>query len=319
MPGVVPIFAPTAVFPASLSVAFTEAQTWPARANEYHDGATQRTAMLTKVRRSWKLTKRLSPSALSTLLAFWQAQGAGAFWFYNPSETLVYDPTGVAATGRYRVRFEGPWSQTIGLARGDVPVQLVETIVPGGFAGVPFTLFGTGVSQPKTLLAANSVDPHWTLAAGSPDAAYPGPNMLVIDQNSYNLYTNPPRGAQQSYGQYICNRPWGYSTNCPPGNYTILQTFSLAGFDPTTVQIAGTLAADNYIQLYVNGASVYQSTNAGNTAWPLTDFSILGSQTGPFVAGINTLTAVVGNAPYGSRNPEAFVIQITSATATATS
>jgi hypothetical protein len=318
MPGVVPLFAPTAVFPASLSVAFTEVQTWPARVNEYRDGTTQGTAMLGKVQRSWKKTKRLSPSALSTLLAFWQAQGAGAFWFYNPAETLVCDPTGVATAGRYRVRFDGPWNQTIGLARGDVPVQLVETIVPGGFAGTPFTLYGTGVSAPKTLLAANSVDPHWTLAAGSPDTAYPGPNMLVIDPGSYNIYTDPAHGAQQSYGQYICNRPWNWLTDCPPGNYTIEQTFDLTWFDPTTVEITGTLAADNYIQLYVNGTLVYQSTNTGNTSWPLASFSILGSASGPFVAGSNTLTAVVGNAPFGSRNPEALLIQITAATATST-
>jgi hypothetical protein len=319
MPGVLRLYAPGAVFPASLSVAFTEVQTWPARANEYHDGATQRTAMLGKVQRTWKLTKRLSPSALSALLAFWQAQGAGAFWFYNPSETLVYDPTGVATVGRYRVRFEGPWSQSIGLARADVPVQLVETIVPGGFAGVPFTLYGTGVSAPKMLLAANSVDPHWTLAAGGPDTAYPGPNMLVVDLAGYNPgYVNPPYGAQQSYGQYICNRPWNLLTSCPPGNYTIEQTFDLTWFDPTTVEITGTLAADNYIQLYVNDALVYQSTNTGNTSWPLTDFSIFGSDSGPFVAGANTIKAVVGNAPYGTRNPEALLIQITAATATTT-
>jgi hypothetical protein len=315
MPGVVPISMPTAVFPASLSVAFTEMQTWPARVNEYRDGTTQGTAMLGNVQRSWKLTKRLGPSALSTLLAFWQAQGAGAFWFYNPSETLVYDPTGVATTGRYRVRFEGAWSQSIGLARGDVPVQLMETIVPAGFTGVPFTLFGTGVSLPKTLLRAGFVDPHWTLTPGSPDTDYPGPNMLVIDQNAYSLYTDPVHGAQQSYGQHICNRPWSFYTNCPPGDYAIEQTFDLTGLDPTTVQIAGTLGADNYIHIYVNDVLVYESTNTGNTSWPLTDFAILGTPSGPFIAGLNTLKAVVTNADYGSRNPEALLVQITEATA----
>jgi hypothetical protein len=305
---------PTAVFPASLSVAFTEAQTWPARVNEYRDGATQATAMLGNVQRSWKLTKRLGPSALSTLLAFWQAQGAGAFWFYNPAETLVYDPTGAAAGGRHRVRFEGAWSQSAGLARVDVPIQLVETIVPGGYL-VPIPLFGTGVSAAKTLLAVNSVDPHWTLAPGSPDLAYPGPNMLVVDPSAWNLYPDPPHGAQQSYGQHLCNRPWNFFTNCPPGDYAIEQTFDLTGLDPTTVQIAGTLGADNYLHIYVNDVLVYESTNTGNTSWPLTDFAILGTPSGPFVAGLNTIKAVVTNADYGSRNPEALVVQITQATA----
>jgi hypothetical protein len=174
------------------------------------------------------------------------------------------------------------------------------------------------VSDAKTLLAANSVDPHWTLASGSPDADYPGPNMLVIDPVSYNIYTDPAHGAQQSYGQHICNRPWSFSTNCPPGDYAIEQTFELTGFDPATVEIIGTLGADNYIHLYVNDTLAYQSTNTGDTSWPLSDFSILGSASGPFASGANTIKAVVTNAPYGSRNPEGLVIQITAATATTT-
>jgi hypothetical protein len=120
---------PTAVMPLSLSRAFTEVQTFPARVNEYHDGASQRSACLSKPRRSWQLAKRLPASLLAELREFWQAQGVGAFYFYNPKETnppFSYDPTGAATPGRYRVRFASPWSQTVGLGLVDTAAELVE-------------------------------------------------------------------------------------------------------------------------------------------------------------------------------------------------
>lgn len=49
-----------------------------------------------------------------------------AFYFYDLYETFPlfsYDPTGVALRGRYTVRFEGGWSQAMGLGRGDVEIQ----------------------------------------------------------------------------------------------------------------------------------------------------------------------------------------------------
>ena len=36
------------------------------------------------------------------------------------------DPTGIATTGRYTVRFDGEWSQTVGLGRSDVSIELIE-------------------------------------------------------------------------------------------------------------------------------------------------------------------------------------------------
>jgi hypothetical protein len=37
-----------------------------------------------------------------------------------------YDPTGVAVTGRYTVRFNTDWSQSVGPGRSDVQIELIE-------------------------------------------------------------------------------------------------------------------------------------------------------------------------------------------------
>jgi hypothetical protein len=319
MPGVIPLFTPTAVFPASLSVAFTEAQTWPARVNEYRDGATQATAMLANVQRSWKLTKRLGPSALSTLLAFWQAQGAAAFWFYNPAETLVYDPTGVATTGRYRVRFEGAWSQSIGLARGDVPIQLVETIgaICGPATPIP-GIFGTGVDDSKmALVGTDCIDPHWVMTA-SCDPSHPGPNAHTDGEETFQRWVNQtlttaPGGP---YGRWIGSDDYGWLDVHPLGNYTFQTTFDLTGYALATVVITGGWSADDIGSMLLNGVQVaYQAQQPSPFSGPknpLNPFTLSGG----FVPGVNTLSVVVTNTqetPFDNPKVEGLLVIIDSA------
>ncbi len=112
--------------PFSLARSFSETLEWPARVNEYHDGSSQRTAMLDKPRRSWAMAKRLTPALLDELFTFWAAQGTAPFYFYNTAETLAYDPTGRSTMGRYRVRFASQWSQQVGIGRSDISVELIE-------------------------------------------------------------------------------------------------------------------------------------------------------------------------------------------------
>ena len=129
--GIVYLTPPTTVMPISLSQAFTETQTWPARVNEYHDGASQRSLLLPQVRRSWQLTKRLTGVAANTLRTFWQMTGTAAFYFYNPKETsplFSYDASGAATAGRRLVRFTTDWAQSAGIGRLDIPVGLIECI-----------------------------------------------------------------------------------------------------------------------------------------------------------------------------------------------
>jgi len=116
--------------PLSLSRAFTETHSFTSsRINEYADGASQRTALLSIGRRSWQFSKHLSPAIMDLLRSFWIAQGTAPFYFYNPKETspaFSYDATGAAAAGRYRVRFSTAWNQNLGIGMLDVNVELVQ-------------------------------------------------------------------------------------------------------------------------------------------------------------------------------------------------
>ena len=82
-------------------------------------------------RKRLRLAKRLPPTPLQTLRDFYDARSGPTepFYFYDPYETnpkFSWDPTGIATTGRYTVRFDGEWSQTVGLGRSDVSIELIE-------------------------------------------------------------------------------------------------------------------------------------------------------------------------------------------------
>jgi hypothetical protein len=131
MPGSVQNAAPLTVMPASLSRAFIHEREYPALDNEYRNGESQRSVQAGNSRKRWRLTKRLMPAQLAALRDFYEARRGPSepFYFYDPWETnpkFSYDPTGQATQGRYTVRFEGGWEQSVGLGRCDVSIVLVE-------------------------------------------------------------------------------------------------------------------------------------------------------------------------------------------------
>jgi len=131
MPGNVANAAPSAVLPLSLSRAFTHSREYPLIENEYRNGESQRALAGSTSRKRWKLTKRLSPTAIAALRAFWEARRGQTepFYFYDPWDTspkFSYDATGAATTGRYTVRFDCDWSQSNEMGRADVEVSLIE-------------------------------------------------------------------------------------------------------------------------------------------------------------------------------------------------
>jgi hypothetical protein len=131
MPGSVENAAPATVLPQSLCRAFTHARAYPIIENEYRNGESQRSVLATTSRKKWTLRKRLAPSELAALRDFYDARNGmhEPFYFYDPYQTnpkFSYDPTGVATTGRYTVRFNGDWSQSVGLGRSDVEIELIE-------------------------------------------------------------------------------------------------------------------------------------------------------------------------------------------------
>ena len=129
MPGSVRNAVSVGVLPFSLCKSLTETRQWPVRMVEYHGGETERMALTATSRRSWQMTKRLTPTALVTLREFLEDYPVEAFYIYVMKETsplFTWDATGVAMAGRYLVRVAGDWNQQSFLARTETTVELVE-------------------------------------------------------------------------------------------------------------------------------------------------------------------------------------------------
>ena len=115
----------------SLCTAFVEDCAFLQLENQYHDGTVHRSRLAQTPRRSFKLGKRLTETALAALKTFWDAHRDVPFYFYNPWEATPvgsnYDPAGNSTTGRYTVVFRGGWSQEMTLGRLNVPqIELAE-------------------------------------------------------------------------------------------------------------------------------------------------------------------------------------------------
>jgi len=131
MPGSVANAAPSTVLPWSLWRQFRHDRNYPVIGNEYKNGESQRGKQAETSRKVWHLIARLTPTNLATLRTFyWAAPGPHrAFYYYDPFETsplFSYDGTGVATTGRYTVRFDGPWQQVSVGPRSEVTITLVQ-------------------------------------------------------------------------------------------------------------------------------------------------------------------------------------------------
>jgi hypothetical protein len=133
MPNSVQSATPGTVLPQSLCRAFAHSREYALLENEYRNGEWQRGLLVSTSRKRWRLGKRLTPALLQQLRDFYDARKGPhePFYFYDPFEAIPkfsYDPTGTATQGRYTVRFEGAWEQSVGLARADVEISLVEVV-----------------------------------------------------------------------------------------------------------------------------------------------------------------------------------------------
>ena len=131
MPASVQNAAPLTVMPASLSRSFAHDRAYPVVESEYRNGESQRTVQATNSRKRWRLAKRLTPVQLGTLRDFYDARKGPAepFYFYDPYETnpkFSHDPTGTAVAGRYTVRFNSDWNQSVDPGRLEVQIELIE-------------------------------------------------------------------------------------------------------------------------------------------------------------------------------------------------
>jgi hypothetical protein len=117
------------VLPFSLCTQLIETHQQSVRMNEYHDGTSERMALVATARRSWQMAKRLAPATLVALHDYLAARPADAFYIYVMKETVpafTWDATGVATAGRYLVRAVGDWNQTTYIPRADSQVAFLE-------------------------------------------------------------------------------------------------------------------------------------------------------------------------------------------------
>ncbi len=131
MPGSVQNAAPATVLPWSLCRAFGHSREYTVIDNEYRNGESQRSRLVETSRKRWTTARRLTPSLLDTFRGFFDARKGGhePFYFYDPWDTspkFSYDPTGSSPVGRYTVRFDSVWSQTVGMGRADVQIDIIE-------------------------------------------------------------------------------------------------------------------------------------------------------------------------------------------------
>ncbi len=131
MPGSVENAAPAAVLPWSLFKAFSHAREFAVIDNEYKNGESQRSRLAETSRKSWRISKRLTAAELQALRDFYDSRKGPTepFYFYDPWDTspqFSYDPTGEETFGRYTVRFEGNWNQSVDLGRVETEISLVE-------------------------------------------------------------------------------------------------------------------------------------------------------------------------------------------------
>jgi hypothetical protein len=127
MPGLVRAAVSVGTLPFSLSTKFSESHAVQVSMNEYHDGSSQRTSLVTSGRRTWKQSKRLTVLQLGLLRDFFEANAQNAFYFYSPFETVPpFSQSPSGTDGRYLVRFASDWEQTNGMVRSDTGIELIE-------------------------------------------------------------------------------------------------------------------------------------------------------------------------------------------------
>ncbi len=169
----------------------------------------------------------------------------------------------------------------------------------GAPSSVPIpTVIGTGYVS-GSFGAPGSIDSNWVLQT-SADATYPGPDLFIAANRPSNWVAN------LSDAQWLSPENNPASVDNTVGTYTYRLSFSLSGFDPTSIVITGKFAADNSAAIKVNGTTVVPNTGALNV---LTDFTL---NTG-FTSGTNTIDFVVTNVASPSPDPTGLLVEIISA------
>ncbi|HYK80176.1 MAG TPA: PEP-CTERM sorting domain-containing protein [Micropepsaceae bacterium] len=138
------------------------------------------------------------------------------------------------------------------------------------------TLFSTGVDAFGVPLAGGFVDPHYTVSPGGGPFAIGCPSCVGwVGNTGTSSWISP---ATNTFGG--------------PGPFTYHTTFSLAGLDPDSAVITGSLAIDDEGSIFLNGVDVFDSVSTFSAPWSFFQTFTISSG---FIAGVNTLDIVVPN------------------------
>jgi len=121
---------PSTVFPDVPATSMTVSREYLTDQNVYASGEVQSNDRVTTSRKRWAGVWKATEAQADTLRAFFQARSGAkeSFYFYDvySNKSAVHDPTGVALTGRYTVRFNSTWQEVCSVPRRDITLELVE-------------------------------------------------------------------------------------------------------------------------------------------------------------------------------------------------
>ncbi len=244
-----------------------------------------------------------NPSAVQTLATFTDAGGAEAVGDYTATVdwgdgvttagAISYDSQSHAFTiaGGHTYGEEGTDDIAVVIHHDAAPDVIVSGLAlvsdPSVVATVPVVaipLFGTGLDDTATPLAAGDTDPHWNVI-DSPQGAS---SAIVVAAPAAPGWQGNIRSSQ-----WISADDAGAANN--PGIFTYETTLDLTGLDPATARVhLNVAAADDVQAIYLNGVDT-RIILPPASANPWTAFTSATIGDG-FQAGLNTLDIVVETA-----------------------
>jgi PEP-CTERM motif len=198
------------------------------------------------------------------------------------------------------------------LRKSLVLAAIFSGVLATSLSAASIPLWSTGVCSGLNVTLANcSAGSGSLLNFGVPDANYvfsgPGVNTADVTIHAVSTYVADAAGASEWLA------PGNVAgTLFPTGAYTVTSTFSLAGFDATTLSLFMDIAADNDVVAALNGTTILSCGTVTGTPNALaTCFSPFTSNhsinAGSIaLGGLNTLTYTV----YNETNPSLTALRV---------
>jgi hypothetical protein len=187
------------------------------------------------------------------------------------------------------------------LRKSLVLAAIFSGVLATSLSAASIPLWSTGVCSGANVILANcSAGAGSLLNFGVPDANYvfSGPGVNTADVTAHAVSTYVVDGAGSSEWLEPGNVA---GTLFPTGAYTVTSTFSLAGFDATTLTLFLDIAADNEVVAALNGTPILNcGTGTGTPLVAGACFSAFTSNHsisagGIALPGLNTLTYTIFN------------------------